>query len=90
MNTINSNHNNSNHRESFTYSHRFSIVSDEQTVQYLTAACIAHWVKTNPSTKATLTLDSGDTIHLPVYTLRRRNAVVANTPDAPFCQIAAV
>ncbi|KAG1053566.1 hypothetical protein G6F46_006072 [Rhizopus delemar] len=78
---------NSGNRASFDYNHRFSIVSEQETVQYLTAACIAHWAKDSPSTKATLTLDSGDTIDLPVYALRRRNAIVARSPDAPLCEI---
>ncbi|KAG1472232.1 hypothetical protein G6F56_001666 [Rhizopus delemar] len=77
-----------NNRGSFDYNHRFSIVSEHDTVQYLTAACIAQWAKTSPKTKATLTLDGGDTVDLPIYTLRRRNAVVAHSPDAPMCEIA--
>jgi hypothetical protein len=74
--------------------HRLSIISSENSnnnleesvaaVQYLSAACIAQWVQQRPSAKATLTLDGGDTINLPVYALRRRNAVVANLPDAPL------
>ncbi|KAI8374355.1 uncharacterized protein BYT42DRAFT_576068 [Radiomyces spectabilis] len=55
----------------------------ESAVQYLSAACIAQWLQQSPSAKATLTLD-GDTIDLPVYALRRRNAVVADLPDAPI------
>ncbi|KAI8068901.1 hypothetical protein BDF21DRAFT_345225 [Thamnidium elegans] len=73
------------------YNHRLSIMSDnedqtslESAVQYLSAACIAQWVQQRPSAKATLTLDGGDTVNLPVYALRRRNAVVANLPDAPL------
>lgn len=31
-----------------------------------------------------MTLDDGNTINLPVYALRRRNAVVAQLPDAPL------
>ncbi|KAI9263783.1 hypothetical protein BY458DRAFT_514383 [Sporodiniella umbellata] len=73
---------------SFDYNHRFSIVSKHESVQYLTAACIAQWAKSSPSTKATLTLDGGDTVDLPVFALRRRNAVVARSPDAPLCEIA--
>lgn len=75
------------------YNHRLSIASDnndsdnnslESAVQYLSAACIAQWVQQRPSAKATLTLDGGDTVNLPVYALRRRNAVVENLPDAPL------
>lgn len=69
--------------------HRLSIIQDgdqvlESAVDYLSAAaCIARWAKQRPSAQATLTLDGGESIHLPVYALRRRNAVVANLPDAP-------
>lgn len=72
-----------------TYSHRFSIQTDKEVLEYLSAACIAQWVQHKPSAKATMTLDDGNTIKLPVYALRRRNAVVAQLPDAPFCGIAA-
>ncbi|KAI8393747.1 uncharacterized protein BYT42DRAFT_483452, partial [Radiomyces spectabilis] len=51
-------------------------------VESMSAACIAGWLQRNPTAKASLTLD-GETIDLPVYTLRRRNAVVADLPDAP-------
>ncbi|GAA5799226.1 hypothetical protein HPULCUR_004636 [Helicostylum pulchrum] len=76
------------------YNHRLSIMPEDQTslesaVQYLSAACIAQWVQQRPSAKATLTLDGGDTVNLPVYALRRRNAVVANLPDAPLLGITA-
>ncbi|KAL9548122.1 hypothetical protein PS6_006764 [Mucor atramentarius] len=66
-----------------SYNHRFSIKTDsndQQTLQYLSAACIAQWVQQKPSAKAIMTLDDGDTINLPV----RRNAVVAQLPDAPL------
>lgn len=74
------------------YNHRLSIISENSdnsslesaAVQYLSAACIAEWAQRRPSTKATLTLDGGDTVNLPIYALRRRNAVVANLPDAPL------
>ena len=77
------------------YNHRLSIIADqentrlESAVQYLSAACIAQWVQQSPSAKATLTLDGGDTVNLPIYALRRRNAVVANLPDAPLLGITA-
>ncbi|KAF1797845.1 hypothetical protein V8B55DRAFT_1452060 [Mucor lusitanicus] len=70
-----------------SYNHRFSIKTDsndQQTLQYLSAACIAQWVQQKPSAKAIMTMDDGDTINLPVYALRRRNAVVAQLPDAPL------
>jgi hypothetical protein len=74
------------------YNHRLSITSENENgsnsldsaVQYLSAACIAQWVQQRPSAQATLTLDGGDTVNLPVYALRRRNAVVENLPDAPL------
>lgn len=75
--------------------HRLSIMSENNSdfeaaaVQYLSAACIAQWVQRRPSAQATLTLDGGDTVNLPVYALRRRNAVVANLPDAPLRGITA-
>ncbi|KAI8994892.1 hypothetical protein BDB01DRAFT_774476 [Pilobolus umbonatus] len=76
------------------YNHRFSIVSEgdqtmDSTVQYLSASCIARWVERSPSAQAVMTLDGGDTVNLPIYALRRRNAVVANLPDAPFQRITA-
>ncbi|KAI7868982.1 hypothetical protein BDF14DRAFT_1709220, partial [Spinellus fusiger] len=50
---------------------------------YFSAACVAEWLQRSPNAKATLMLD-GDRIDLPVYALRRRNAVVADLPDAPI------
>lgn len=76
-------------RTTATYSHRFSIQTDQEILRYLSAACIAQWVQENPSAKATMTLDDGNTIHLPVYALRRRNAVVAQLPEAPIYGVAA-
>lgn len=52
------------------------------TVNYLSAACVAQYLQQSPTMKATLTMN-GDSIRLPIYALRRRNAVVANLPDAP-------
>lgn len=66
------------------YNHRFSIKTDQNHQQYLTAACIEQLVQRKPSASATMTLDDGATINLPVYALRRRNAVVAQLPDAPL------
>lgn len=71
------------------YNHRFSIKTDEQALQYLSAACIAQWVQQKPSATAIMTLDDGNTVDLPVYALRRRNAVVAHLPDAPLHGITA-
>ncbi|KAI7901493.1 uncharacterized protein BX663DRAFT_553282 [Cokeromyces recurvatus] len=74
---------------SYLYNHRFSIQivdqenNDKTVLQHLSAACIAQWVQQKPNAKATMTLDNGDTVNLPVYALRRRNAVVAQLPDAP-------
>lgn len=61
----------------------------EEAVHYLSAACIAQWLQKSPTAKATLVLVDGDTIDVPVYTLRRRNAVVADLPDAPASTILA-
>lgn len=80
---------NGNNSKSNTYNHRFSIQTDEDVLQYLSAACIAQWVQRKPSAKAIMTLDDGNTIDLPVYALRRRNAVVAQLPDAPLHGITA-
>jgi hypothetical protein len=72
-----------------SYSHRFSIQTDQQILHYLSAACIAQLAQNKPSAKATMTLDDGHTVNLPVYALRRRNAVVAQLPDAPLHGITA-
>ncbi|KAI9476015.1 MAG: hypothetical protein EXX96DRAFT_575444 [Benjaminiella poitrasii] len=77
---------------SYLYKHRFSIqIIDQEDnsksmLQYLSAACIAQWVQQKPNAKATMTLDNGDTVNLPIYALRRRNAVVAQLPEAPSVQ----
>ncbi|KAI8996946.1 hypothetical protein BDB01DRAFT_769210 [Pilobolus umbonatus] len=76
------------------YKHRFSIVLDSESssksvIQYLSAASISRWVEQSPSARAIMTLDSGDTVSLPMFALRRRNAVVATQPDAPLQRIAA-
>ncbi|CDS07835.1 hypothetical protein LRAMOSA01784 [Lichtheimia ramosa] len=55
----------------------------ESAAEYLSAACIAQWLQKSPTAKATLFMDDGDQIDVPVYTLRRRNAVVADLPEAP-------
>ncbi|KAI9033705.1 hypothetical protein CLU79DRAFT_692071 [Phycomyces nitens] len=55
----------------------------ESAEDCLSASCVAEWLGRFPSATATLTLD-GDTIDIPVYALRRRNAVVAALPDAPL------
>ncbi|KAI7855126.1 hypothetical protein BDC45DRAFT_506620 [Circinella umbellata] len=68
---------------------RYSIQDSHGTIlattsEYLTSALIQQWLQQCPTASATLTLDGGDTIDLPVYALRRRNAVVANLPDSPI------
>lgn len=67
---------------------RYCILDHDGTViasatDYVPTTSINEWLQRSPNAKATLTLYDGDTIDLPVYTLRRRNAVVANLPDAP-------
>lgn len=54
------------------------------TTDYLSVACIQQWLQSNPNATATLIWDEGDTIDLPVYALRRRNAVVLTLPEAPL------
>ena len=49
----------------------------------LSIASVNQWLQHTPHATATLTLYDGDTIDLPVYALRRRNAVVESLPDAP-------
>ncbi|KAI8375157.1 hypothetical protein BD560DRAFT_392877 [Blakeslea trispora] len=71
------------------YNHRFSVKTDEQVLQLLSAACIAEWVRQKPSANAIMTMDDGESIHLPVFALRRRNAVVAPLPDARVPSITA-
>jgi hypothetical protein len=78
-----------NNTTSMNYGHRRSIIQDgdqilESAGQHLSAACIAQWVQRRPSATAVLTLEGGDEIRLPVYALRRRDAVVADLPDAPL------
>ena len=68
---------------------RYSIQDSHGTVlatasEYLSSASIEQWLQQCPTASATLTLDGGDTIDVPVYALRRRNAVVANLPDSPI------
>ncbi|KAI8139447.1 hypothetical protein BJV82DRAFT_627271 [Fennellomyces sp. T-0311] len=55
----------------------------ETAVQYLSAACVAQWLQKSPNARATLFMDTSDKIDVPVYALRRRNAVVAELPEAP-------
>ncbi|KAI7854097.1 hypothetical protein BDC45DRAFT_509798 [Circinella umbellata] len=55
----------------------------ESAVQYLSAGCISQWLQKSPNATATLFMDTTDKIDVPVYALRRRNAVVADLPDAP-------
>ncbi|KAJ8661993.1 hypothetical protein O0I10_002324 [Lichtheimia ornata] len=67
---------------------RYCILDHDGTViasatDYVPTTSINEWLQRSPNATATLTLFDGDTIDLPVYTLRRRNAVVANLPDAP-------
>lgn len=51
----------------------------------LSSSLINEWLQKSPKAKATLFLFEDDTsIELPVYALRRRNAIVARLPDAPI------
>jgi hypothetical protein len=61
------------------------IILEEANSEFLTASTIAEWLQKSPRAKATLTMFDDDTsIELPVYTLRRRNAIVADLPEAPL------
>ncbi|CAO3651686.1 unnamed protein product [Cunninghamella blakesleeana] len=44
------------------------------TVHYLSASSIAQYLQKSPTIRATLTMGS-DTVNLPIYALRRRNAI---------------
>ncbi|KAG2194555.1 hypothetical protein INT47_006514 [Mucor saturninus] len=64
------------------------IILEEANSDFLSASSIAEWLQKSPRAKATLTMFDDDTsIELPVYTLRRRNAIVADLPDAPLFYI---
>lgn len=61
------------------------IILEEANSEFLTTTSINEWLQKSPRAKATLTMFDDDTsIELPVYTLRRRNAIVADLPDAPL------
>lgn len=78
----------SEYRDCYQYSIQDGDQVLESAVHYLSAACIAQWLQKSPTAKATLIMDDGDKIDVPVYALRRRNAVVADLPDAPSAIIA--
>lgn len=60
-------------------------ILEEPNSEFLTSSSILEWLQKSPRAKATLTMMDDDTsIELPVYTLRRRNAIVADLPDAPL------
>lgn len=64
-------------------------ILEEANSEFLSTSSINEWLQKSPRAKATLTMFDDDTsIELPVYALRRRNAIVADLPDAPlfFCK----
>jgi hypothetical protein len=61
-------------------------ILEEANRDYLSSSSITQWLQKSPRAKATLTLFDDTIIELPVYTLRRRNAIVADLPDAPLCK----
>ncbi|KAI8979651.1 hypothetical protein BDF20DRAFT_523198 [Mycotypha africana] len=74
------------------------VVLEELTSSLLTTSTINEWLQKSPRAKATLVLQPSSstqtsnsvqeedfyTIQVPVYALRRRNAIVADLPDAPL------
>lgn len=61
------------------------IILEEANSDFLSSSSIAEWLQKSPRAKATLTMFDDDiSIELPVYALRRRNAIVADLPDAPL------
>ncbi|KAI7901831.1 uncharacterized protein BX663DRAFT_512547 [Cokeromyces recurvatus] len=60
-------------------------VLEEANSEILSTASINEWLQKSPRARATLVMFDDDTsIELPVYALRRRNAIVAELPDAPL------
>ncbi|KAI9478819.1 MAG: hypothetical protein EXX96DRAFT_572386 [Benjaminiella poitrasii] len=60
-------------------------ILEEASSELLSTASINEWLQKSPRAKATLVMFDDDTsIEIPVYTLRRRNAIVAELPDAPL------
>jgi hypothetical protein len=58
---------------------------EEANPHLYSASSINEWLHRSPYAKATMSLYDGDeTIELPMYTLRRRNAIVAELPEAPL------
>jgi hypothetical protein len=61
------------------------IILEETNSDFLSCSSIEEWLQKSPHAQVTLTMfDDHSSIELPVYTLRRRNAIVANLPDAPY------
>lgn len=63
------------------------LILEEASSDFLSTTSINEWLQKSPRAKAKLVLfDDEDTIELPMYALRRRNAIVAYLPDAPLIQ----
>ncbi|KAG0744260.1 hypothetical protein G6F57_000560 [Rhizopus arrhizus] len=58
-------------------------ILEQSSGEYLSSSYVAEWLEKSPRARATLTLFD-ETIELPMYTLRRRNAIVADLPEAPL------
>ncbi|KAI8334112.1 hypothetical protein BD560DRAFT_414679 [Blakeslea trispora] len=56
----------------------------EGNSEFLSTASINEWLQKSPRAKATITMFDDTSIEVPMYTLRRRNAIVADLPDAPL------
>ncbi|KAL9546784.1 hypothetical protein MBANPS3_006492 [Mucor bainieri] len=60
-------------------------ILEEPNSEFLSTFSINEWLQKSPRAKATLVMFDDDTsIELPVYALRRRNAIVADLPDSPL------
>lgn len=61
------------------------IILDGTSSDFLSMTSINDWLQKSPRATATFVMfDDETSIEIPVYALRRRNAVVADLPDAPM------
>lgn len=61
------------------------MILEETSSDFLSMSCVNDWLQKSPRATATLVMFDDDTsIEIPVYALRRRNAIVENLPDAPI------
>lgn len=60
------------------------IILEEANSEFMSMSSINEWLQKSPRATATIVMfDDNTSIEIPVYALRRRNAVVANLPEAP-------